>query len=494
VAQEHRNLQIVVQDGASGDGTLEVLRRFGERLDLVTAADRDQNDAFLRGLARCRGDVIGFCWADEELLPHAVRRGVAVLGEQPELAAVYGDIVETDLAGVGEKTIPYPDWSFERVFTYEFIPPVCASFFRRDRLEETYGHLAHLGPECTEYLLWVSVGSRYPVAHVAEPLARYARHRGQLSMRPERMAAYAPRLAATIDRLAGCSSLPPIVRDQRERAIANVHLWAAQWLHEACGDPGAALQQLTLALDHHPDPAWLATVAWNAIRHSLASREPAAIEAWLDVLERGGFRIVGHEYARYLASLETGSPVPDPSTAAAAIGDDPDLAAFWRLVPEIVRAVARGAPGTDDPALEVLEETARRRPDAWFPLSLALADLGRHDRAAVAADRHLSRSPNHEAGRRWADQLGLIRCAQDEKPRRRIAAARGREGALSLEEATQVADLVWRLLADPDLGPRLPAASRTVARGMVAALRATASERGMSELGASLAQLEPNLA
>ena len=43
---------------------------------------------------------------------------------------------------------------------------------------------------------------RWPIAHVAQPLARYARHPGQLSAQVPRMVAYVSQLGATIERLA----------------------------------------------------------------------------------------------------------------------------------------------------------------------------------------------------------------------------------------------------------------------------------------------------
>ena len=115
-ALDYPNVHIVVQDGVSTDGSLELLRSYGDRIDLVSEKDRDQNDAFVRGLRRCTGDIVGFCWADEELLPHAARWAVEHLGDDPAVGAIYGDFIETDAAGVGENPCKYPEWSFERVY------------------------------------------------------------------------------------------------------------------------------------------------------------------------------------------------------------------------------------------------------------------------------------------------------------------------------------------------------------------------------------------
>jgi hypothetical protein len=393
---------------------------------------------------------------------------------------------------VSDRVVPYPEWSFERVFTYEFIPPVCASFFRRAALDSTFFRLAHLGADCTEYLLWASVGARYPVARLAQPLARYARHGAQLSAQAPRMIAYVPQLIETIERLAAADGMPPVVPALRERAITNVHLWAAQWLHEACDARHEALAQLAAALRHDPEPAWLATVAWNAIRHSLARRQPADVERWLDTLERGATPIVGHGYARCLARLQAGAT--ETAHAAAALLVTERLDGFWRIVPDVLRAFGSGSTELLPEAIAALERVAARRADFWFPLSLVFGELGRFDQAALAVAQHRRAFPADDPGRLWALQLEVIRSAREESSRRRIAAARGREGALSTDEAMHVADSVWRLVSEPECAGRLPAPARSVLREMVATLRATAAEGGMVTLADALAELEPKLA
>src|SRR6185503_2653767 len=123
LAQDFADFEVVVQDGMSTDGTLEILAGYGDRLRVVSEPDAGQNDAFVRGLRRCRGEFVAFCWADEELLPHALRFGVEHLGRRPEVAAIYGNFLETDVDGHGDVVSrPHP-WTLERVFTWEFVPP-----------------------------------------------------------------------------------------------------------------------------------------------------------------------------------------------------------------------------------------------------------------------------------------------------------------------------------------------------------------------------------
>ena len=66
-------LEYVVIDGASDDGTVEILRRYESRLAcLVSERDSGIYDAMNKGIARCTGDVIGMINSGDRYLPGAL--------------------------------------------------------------------------------------------------------------------------------------------------------------------------------------------------------------------------------------------------------------------------------------------------------------------------------------------------------------------------------------------------------------------------------------
>src|SRR6266542_3259162 len=66
--QEELSIEHIVQDGGSGDETIEVLRRHTE-LQWESEPDRGQSDALNRALRRSTGRWIGWLNADEFYLP-----------------------------------------------------------------------------------------------------------------------------------------------------------------------------------------------------------------------------------------------------------------------------------------------------------------------------------------------------------------------------------------------------------------------------------------
>ncbi|MFN2200082.1 MAG: glycosyltransferase family 2 protein [Caldilineaceae bacterium] len=92
-SQSHRDLEHVIQDGGSQDGTVEIIERLsGSQTRLVSEPDAGIYDAINRGIARSTGDVVGLLHSDD-FFPHqdVVSHIAAAFGD-PTIDAVYGDL------------------------------------------------------------------------------------------------------------------------------------------------------------------------------------------------------------------------------------------------------------------------------------------------------------------------------------------------------------------------------------------------------------------
>ena len=93
-AQTHAACEHVVIDGASTDGTRELLEAHRAQLAvLVSEPDRGIYDALNKGLARVTGDVVGLLHADDVFADAQVLARVAEAFADPAVEAVYGDLV-----------------------------------------------------------------------------------------------------------------------------------------------------------------------------------------------------------------------------------------------------------------------------------------------------------------------------------------------------------------------------------------------------------------
>lgn len=92
-SQSHHDVESVVVDGGSTDGTVEVLHQYGDRLAvMISEPDTGIYDALNKGLRRATGEVVGFLHADDLFADREVLSRIAAAFEEPETEAIYGDL------------------------------------------------------------------------------------------------------------------------------------------------------------------------------------------------------------------------------------------------------------------------------------------------------------------------------------------------------------------------------------------------------------------
>lgn len=91
LAQDYPNLEYVVIDGGSTDGSVDIIRKYADRLAYwVSEPDGGQAEAINKGLARCTGQVFNWLNSDDVLAPGAVQAVARVWQETREPRIVYG--------------------------------------------------------------------------------------------------------------------------------------------------------------------------------------------------------------------------------------------------------------------------------------------------------------------------------------------------------------------------------------------------------------------
>jgi glycosyltransferase involved in cell wall biosynthesis len=95
--QDYEPIEYLIVDGASTDGSVEIIRRYEDRLAWWTSEpDRGQAHALNKGFARAGGQYLAWLNSDDTLLPGAVSRLAGELERDPGLALAYGDAVWLD--------------------------------------------------------------------------------------------------------------------------------------------------------------------------------------------------------------------------------------------------------------------------------------------------------------------------------------------------------------------------------------------------------------
>jgi len=93
--QDMRKVEYIVIDGASSDGSVDVIKKYGPQLSYwVSEPDRGVFDAMNKGVARSRGEWVYFLGADDVLMPNIIDTILAKLANP--LKIVFGDVLFDD--------------------------------------------------------------------------------------------------------------------------------------------------------------------------------------------------------------------------------------------------------------------------------------------------------------------------------------------------------------------------------------------------------------
>ena len=134
--QRYPNLEYIMMDGGSTDGTREVLEPYADHFaHYVSERDKGQADAIHRGFARSTGEIMSYLNSDDMLAPGSLQFVARYFAEHPDVDAIYSHRVTVDEANrvLWYWILPrHSDWYMTR---WDLIPQETC-FWRRSLFEK----------------------------------------------------------------------------------------------------------------------------------------------------------------------------------------------------------------------------------------------------------------------------------------------------------------------------------------------------------------------
>jgi len=209
LSQNYPNLEFMVIDGGSTDNSVEVIRKYEDRIDFWRShPDAGQSAAIIEGFARATGEIIAWINSDDWYEPGTLHRVAEVFAQCKDVVFVYGDyyVVRPDGTKIHKRKV---SCDF-KVMAYAYLMiPQPSSFWKKLAYEAVGG----LDPDLQyvmDYDLFLKFAKFYAAGrfvNIKEPLASFRLHQESKSVGS--MARFGPENEMVVARL-----LPPRKRWQ----------------------------------------------------------------------------------------------------------------------------------------------------------------------------------------------------------------------------------------------------------------------------------------
>jgi glycosyltransferase involved in cell wall biosynthesis len=176
--QTYRDFEIIAVDNGSTDRSLDVLRGYGDAVQVLQEPRLGASRARNAGIAASRGEFIAFLDADDFWEPGKLQAQVALMDERPEVGMVATDywmaLQEGDRCVRGRRVrVTCPDY-LEAIFA-GYACHISTIMVRRAVIDAV-GAFNEEVQMCEDMEFYLRVAEAYPVANCAEPLSTYRRH------------------------------------------------------------------------------------------------------------------------------------------------------------------------------------------------------------------------------------------------------------------------------------------------------------------------------
>lgn len=268
LAQTYPDVELIVLDDGSSDGTARILERYAGRFHYETQTNMGQAATLNRGWAMAQGEVLGYLSADDYLHPDAVGQAIATLSRHPESIAVYPDFELVDDASNTTGTVTTPEFNYRDMVLRMVCPPGPGALFRRSAFEAEGGWNEQLR-RIPDFEFWLRVGLRGPLVRIPRVLAYYRVHEGAQSFSPVDPGR-ADEYVQVIRALLESGRLPKEITASGPVAVATAELHSAR-LHLLSGRYRTALNRSARAIRRAPSKV-LDVQTWRLFASGIAWR------------------------------------------------------------------------------------------------------------------------------------------------------------------------------------------------------------------------------
>ena len=284
--QDYPNIELIVVDDGSKDGTPELAEKFGSQVIVIRQKNAGPAAARNRGIAASRGEFIAFLDADDVWLPGKALMQVRFLQNHREVGVVYGNFKRWTPQRDGKFSIPplsiaekspfavFPEHSgwIYKALLFDNVVHIITAMLRRSVIEAV-GGLDETLPTGEDYDFWLRISRQFRADKLDCTVAYYRDHSASITKTPRKDNNEYKVLVKTLKAYGPVGPDGIAASSTRIRERLFQLCFSHGYFHIRLGDPKVAQEAFSAALHHAPlKPKvwayWLAAL----VKHRFGSR------------------------------------------------------------------------------------------------------------------------------------------------------------------------------------------------------------------------------
>ncbi|MEM7367595.1 MAG: glycosyltransferase family 2 protein [Bacteroidota bacterium] len=166
LSQDYPNIEYIIIDGASTDGTVDIIRSYGEMVSrFISEPDQGIYDAMNKGVKLAQGDIVGLLNSDDLYANSQVISRVVQEFQSSQADTVYGDLVYIQDHNMDQIVRYYPGVDFHPNKLRKGMMPPHPTFFVKRHLYETYGLFNTQYAICADFDFMVRLFHKHEVSY-----------------------------------------------------------------------------------------------------------------------------------------------------------------------------------------------------------------------------------------------------------------------------------------------------------------------------------------